>query len=559
MEIRLLGDLEVVADGVAGTLPGSGERAVLALLAMQAGRTVSADRLVDELWGERLPANPANALQTRVSKLRRQLGALGADGAAVVTAAPGYRLELDRDRVDALRFERLVAEARAAGDADRYAEALALWRGPALADLGDWAEAEAARLEDLRLTALQERIELDLLAGRHLDVVPELEALVAANPLRERLSAQLMLALYRSGRQADALAVYRRLREELDTRLGLDPSPELRELEAAILRQDPSLGAPPAEPARRKELGNLPARVDTLVGRDADVGEVAALAGTARLVTVTGPGGAGKTTLALEAARRLADGFDDGAWFIDLSGASADDDVAAVVAGTLGLSPGDSAGSRAAFLAGQLRDDRRLLVLDNCEHVVDAAAALADRLLAGCPRVRVLATSREALAVAGEVQYALAPLSLPDAVELFTRRARAVARDFQAPAPEVAEVCARLDGMPLAIELAAARVRTLSVAEITARLSDRFKLLVGRSRTAAARHQTLRATVDWSYQLLPSPSGCCCAGWPCSAGPGRSTPPRRSRPGRHRIRPGRTWTRPTCSTCSTGSWTARWW
>ena len=517
MRVRLLGNLHVVVDGTAGVISGAGERALLALLALNAGRVVSADGLVDALWGERLPANPGNALQTRVSKLRRVLASLGADSSAVATVPHGYRLDIEPSQVDARQFEHDLALGRAAtdrGDTDeayrRYTAALALWRGAALADFPEdtWASAEAVRLNGLRLAALAERIDLDLAAGRHAGVVSELEALVVEHPLREGLHAQLMLALYRSGRQADALAAYQRARDTLDSELGLDPSGELRRLEAAILRQDPALAPPARAPQRRRTGGNIPARVASFVGRDHDVEELVELMDAERLLTITGPGGAGKTTVALETARRVVERFDDGVWFVDLSGATAPAHVPAVIAATLMLPATDAAAGEAGdvSLARQLHNHRCMIVLDNCEHLVEACAVLVEQVLIRCPGLRILATSREALAVPGEVQYALAPLPLDAAVDLFVHRARAVSRTFSldgSSADHVQDICARLDGMPLAIELAAARVKVLPVEEIAARLADRFKLLTGGSRTAQARHQTLRATVDWSYQLLP--------------------------------------------------------
>ena len=513
MELRLLGNLEIVTGSGVHGLPGAGERALLAYLALHARRVVPADRLVDALWGEHLPANPSNALQTRVSKLRRALASLGADGAAVATVSPGYRLDMDPGDVDVLLFQRRVSEARAAdgGPArDLLAEALDLWRGPALADVdGDWSESESRRLAELRLDALQDRIDLDLAAGRHNEVVVELESLVAAHPLRERLYGQLMVALYRCGRQAEALGVYQSAREALEVELGLDPSAELRDLEAAVLRQDPAIAAPLLAAAKVRCTGNIPARVASLVGRDADVEELIALLEAGRLVTITGPGGAGKTTLAQETARRVSEHFADGAWFVDLSSATDGMHIPAIVVTAMGLPASHTEDEApAARVARHLQAQECLLVVDNCEQVVDACARFLDRLLALCPNLRVLATSREALAVPGEVQYALAPLPLDEAVDLFAQRARAVSREFTldaSVAPHVQEICTHLDGMPLAVELAAARVKTLPVAEIAARLNDRFALLTSGSRTAQARHQTLRATVDWSYQLLSDP------------------------------------------------------
>jgi predicted ATPase/DNA-binding SARP family transcriptional activator len=527
VEVRLLGPLEVVVDGEVHRLPGAGERGLLALLALQAGRVAPADRLVDALWGEELPANPANALQLRVSKLRRALAAMGGPAEAVVTRPPGYVLDAGLARVDAARAAGDVQSARelaAANDVaaalDAYRRALDTWRGPALAEFGDapWAVGEARRLEELQLAAAEERLALELEVGRHAEVLDEIEALVDAQPLRERPYGLLMLARYRAGRQADALAAYQQARDVLGEELGLDPSPELRELEAAILRQDEALAAPSrqAAPAARPAL---PERVASFVGRDADVAALDGLIREHRCVTVTGTGGLGKTTVAVEAARVAQYDFPDGAWFVGLAGLTADEQVVGRVGDVFGLPPTDPLHGETteARLARQLGHRHALVVLDNCEHLVAAAARMVHALLAGCPHLAVLATSREPLGVAGEVQYALAPLETSavggdgaalgevPAVRLFVDRARAASRSFDPGTDElavVARVCEQLDGLPLAIELAAARVKTLPVRQLQSRLDDRFRLLTTGPRTADARQQTLRATVDWSYRLL---------------------------------------------------------
>ncbi|GGM55365.1 BTAD domain-containing putative transcriptional regulator [Dactylosporangium sucinum] len=499
---RLLGPVEV--DPPAALAPSV--RPLLARLVLAAGRVVSVDTLTDALWGEDLPADAANALQIRVSKLRR---ALGPAGDLLVTRAPGYRLAVPPEAVDVHRFEAAVAGARAARDAGDAAgalrgieAALAWWRGPALADAGDaeWVGRERHRLEELRLAAVEDRLELLLETGRPADAVADLERLGAEHPLRERPVRLLMLALYRSGRQADALDVHQALRRRLADELGLDPSPELRALAEAILRRQVPGG--PSEPALAPVTAPaLPARVTSLVGRDDDLTTVLDQLRTARVVTLTGPGGVGKTTLALEAARRAGGDVR----LVRLAPLPAGADAAGAVAQQLGV-PSDGAAADAA--AAHLAAAPALLVLDNCEHVVDSAAALVDHLVHACPRVRVLATSREALAVAGEVQVAVAPLAVPDATRLFVDRARAVRPAFALDddtAPAVEAVCRQLDGIPLAIELAAARVKALPPAEIAARLHDRFALLTGGPRTAEARHRTLRAVLDWSHDLLPEP------------------------------------------------------
>jgi len=501
VEIAVLGPLEVTLRGRSIAVAGNVQRSLLVLLAIEPGAVVPADRLADDLYGESR-TNVANALQSQVSRLRRLLGA-----DVVVGKPPGYVLDVDADAVDAGRFERLVEAARgahAAGDAtdasELYRKALSLWRGPALLDALDidTARAAATRLEELRLTAFEERVAADLELGRHHEVVGELQAAVAEHPLREGLRAALMLALYRSGRQADALAAYQDARRRLGDELGLDPGPELRELEAAILRQDATLNPAPVPAtagAAPDIIAAAPARVPvaltTFVGREDAVRDVTALLAAHRLVTITGPGGAGKTRLALELAARHE--RRDGTWFVDLAVVTDPGDVAAAVGRALGV----EGTGLAEYLAGK----QPLIVLDNCEHVLDAVASLAGSLLVAAP-VRMLATSREPLNIAGEMQWPLPPLALDDAVRLFADRAVAVQPAFAGADETVADICRRLDGMPLAIELAAARVKAFTVPDIAARLDDRFRLLTSGARTALPRHQTLRALVDWSYDLL---------------------------------------------------------
>ncbi|WP_324277825.1 BTAD domain-containing putative transcriptional regulator [Blastococcus brunescens] len=530
MEIRLLGPVEVVVEEHAVSIPGSGERELLAILALSAGRVVAVPTFVDSLWGEDLPANPGNALQVRVSKLRRALNALGISGSVVVTRPPGYLLDLQPRQVDALGFAGLVGEARAAADgdpsdaADRYRHALSHWRGAALAEFAEtrWAGPEAARLAELQLAAREELIDLEMAAGRHTDVLGELETLTDAHPLRERLHGRLMLALYRAGRQADALAVYQRARGLLDAELGLEPSAELRGLQKAILDQRPDLRGPdritPARPARPPGH-RLPPRLTSFLGRDDDAERVGALLENHRLVTVTGPGGVGKTSLAVEVARAAADGFSDGVGFVRLAGVAEEGQVPLAVLSALDVRDVPTATAEDQVL-GHLRDREVLLVLDNCEHLADSCAVLAEHLLESCPRLRLLATSREPLAARGEVQASLDPFPVPSsdadhsdletstAVRLFVERAQNALPDFrlvEQNAAAVAEICRRLDGIPLALELAAARVAALPVTELAGRMQDRFALLTTGPRTAEMRQRTLRSTVDWSYQLLSEP------------------------------------------------------
>ena len=489
MEIRLFGLLEVAVDGRTLPVAGQSERSLLAALACAAGRVVAVDRLIDDLWGELLPANPTNALQVRVSKLRRQLGG------RIRTHPAGYALEVDPDDVDVVRFARLVS-------GRRFEEALALYRGDPLAEFRDheWARVEATRLEELYLAAVEEHAENRLRDGGDVALVSDLEALVAAHPLRERLRGQLMLSLHRSGRSADALARYQEGRRLLRDELGLDPSDALRQLEGAILRQEETLHAP--EPTSSPPT-NLPARLSSFIGRDADLSWALGALGRSRLVTFTGPGGAGKTSLAIEAARAAASSYRDGVWFAGLAGVTDPANVPLTIAEALGIA--DPALAPRELLSAWLSQRQALLVLDNCEHLVDACAGLVEHVLrSAATGTRIMATSREALGVPGEVQLPVPPLADADAIALFVERAASVDPGFElGPNEDAARlICQRLDGMPLAIELAAARANMLPAPEIARRLDDRFRLLTGGPRTAESRHRTLRATIDWSHDLL---------------------------------------------------------
>ena len=491
----------------------------MALLALTPGAVVSVDRLIDDLWGDQVPSDPANALQIVVFKLRRALGA-----PTVATRPPGYALAVEPDDVDAVRFERLVRAGREALSAGRreealgaFDEALGLWRGDALAEFRDIATAAAAasRLDELRHAAQEDRFDALLDMGRDADLVADLESAIAASPFRERLRCQLMLALYRAGRQADALRAYANAHRLLADELGLEPGGELRRLEAAVLAQDPSLDLQPSPagsvqvPARL--AGNLVAPLTTFVGRDDDVAQVRRLIDHHRLVSLVGPGGSGKTRLATEAAGVLAPSYPGGVWFVALEGVSGPGGVAAAAAGALGLSSADAAGqpeiaaSNKERLLSVLADRSALLVLDNCEHVIDDAARLASELLGGTIACHLLATSREALRVPGEVVWTVPPLTAEDAEALFIERAEALGADLDLSdrgRTTIAELCTRLDRMPLAIELTAARSNAFTVEQLLERLGDRFRLLTGGSRTVLPRQQTLRAVTDWSYELL---------------------------------------------------------
>ena len=517
----MLGPLEVrTGDGTPVEVTGARLRALLTVLAIDAGHVVTTGRLVDGVWGDDPPAEAANALQALVSRLRRT-------GLTIESQPAGYRLAVAQDDVDTHRFEQLVTRARQAADPGATAtllrEALALWRGPALADAAGaaFATAPVARLTELRLAAVGDRIEAEL-ATSAADVVPELESLLAEHPLRERFAALLMRALALAGRTADALAVYARTRDALADQLGADPSAELAALHLDLLR-----GGLDHRPATRRT--NLRSGLTSFVGRDDELARVVAMVGQSRLVTLTGPGGSGKTRLATEAGRRLVDRERDGVWFVELAPVGDGADLPQAVLAALGLRGQPAAtGARSALgieqaetpedrLAAALASRSLVVVLDNCEHLIGAAAALADRLLGECPLLRVLATSREPLGITGETLWPVDPLALPPAgadpeqvlsfpaVRLLADRALAVRPGFrvdETTAATVAHICRALDGMPLAIELAAARLRTMSLDQLATRLDDRFRLLTGGSRMALPRHQTLRAVVDWSWDLL---------------------------------------------------------
>jgi predicted ATPase/DNA-binding SARP family transcriptional activator len=499
MEVRLLGPLEVTVSGRVVEVPGQRLRALLALLALDAGRVVSVDRLLDALYGEDLPQQAENALQQAVSKLRRRLG----DAGVLVTRAPGYLLDVRPEDVDALRFEQLLAgAARLAADDDpagassAYDEALGLWRGEALTDLplNDVVAPLRARLDERRLTAVEDRVEVELALGHHAEQVAELDALVADEPLRERRWGQLMLALYRSGRQADALRAFRRAQETLVEELGIEPGPELRALEGRILAQDESLAtAPAATPAPvPRPRSNLRAALGPCLGREDELARLADLLVDHRLVTIVATGGAGKTRIALELGHRLADA--GAVSWVDLVAVTDRAGVVGALRRTSGLAPGGDLDE----LVTALSTSSVVLVLDNCEQAVEAVAVVVDELLARGPTVQVVATSREGLGVPGEVLFPLSALDVDTAVQLFTSVAPAGATDHEV----VRAICERLDGLPLAIELAAARARHLGPTDLLDRLDQRFEVLAAGPRTAQARQRSLRALVDWSYDLL---------------------------------------------------------
>ncbi|MFD3721323.1 BTAD domain-containing putative transcriptional regulator [Streptomyces sp. NPDC058674] len=551
MRYAILGTTQAIRDdGSTVAVGGARLRALLTALALRPGRAVPAHLLVDQVWDGDPPAAAPAALQALVARLRRALG-----HAAVRSAEGGYLLAAEREDVDLYRFERLArtgGEALAQGDPAKatalYEDALALWRGPALADLPDPETAESARWEAVRLDARRGRLAAALALGEADRVLPELTALCAQQPLDEPLHALRIRALRDTGRPAEALAAYDTVRRGLAARLGADPGPVLRALHTELLTPPAAAPNPAAAPAPDPETatgrdpgpgqrpepspaptpadqrGNLRARLTTFVGREDDIRVIGDDLARARLVTLLGPGGAGKTRLSQEAAEAHAASADwsDGVWLVELAPVDDPEDVAEAALAALGARETKLRGAAAeemralteragddtlARLAEHCARRRLLLVLDNCEHVIGAAAELAERVLTHCPGVQILATSREPLGVPGETLRPVEPLPDPVALRLLGDRgaaARPGYRTDEDPAAAV-EICRRLDGLPLAIELAAARLRLLSPRQIADRLDDRFRLLTSGSRTVLPRQQTLRAVVDWSWDLLDGP------------------------------------------------------
>ncbi|WP_245691988.1 BTAD domain-containing putative transcriptional regulator [Geodermatophilus telluris] len=503
VHFRVLGPLSVERAQGPVAVGGHKPRTLLAALLVAHGEVVSADRLVAALWGETPPDGALTALRAYVSRLRGVLG----DAAPLRYRPPGYCLVLDAATLDAAEFERRVRTARAAAAAGDHGRVLAeldtalgLWRGDALAEFADeeFAAAEAARLTELRTGAAADRADALVELGRAAEAVPELEALVRAHPSWERPAVSLMRARYATGRQADALAAYHELRTRLDDELGVEPAAPAQALYRRILVHDPGLaGAPPQ--------GNLPRRASGFVGRGREVERVLAALRAGPLVTLTGVGGAGKSRLAVEVAARDRDRFDDGVWLCELAGLPEGAPVGDAVAAALGIRQRSGLSVEQTVLH-YLRERALLLVVDNCEHVLAHAARLVGEVVQHCPRVVVLATSREPLAADGEQVWPVPPLPLEDATALFVQRARAAAPDFRldaAAADAVAAICGRLDGLPLGIELAAARMRVMSPVEVARRLED--APLLGGGRGPVARHQSLEAAIEWSYRLLPEP------------------------------------------------------
>jgi predicted ATPase/DNA-binding SARP family transcriptional activator len=506
MEIRVLGPIEAIGEQGPVRLVAPMQRRLLAALIVAAGDTWSRDALVDALWGESPPASAPKLLQVYVSQLRKMLPA----PARIRTHGGGYALELDNESLDVTRFERLLGESRLALDEGNPAlamslleRALDLWRGAAYVDVAyeDFARPEAERLEELRRVAIEERIEAGLALGRHEELLPELTSLASVHPLRERLQAQAMVALYRCGRQSDALDLYSAVHARLHDELGLEPAPELRELQRHILQHDSSLDVPPRGD---ESFTRLPAPSNALLGRERELNELRELLlrDDVRLLVLTGAGGAGKTQLALEVARQTASSFANGAAFVTLAPLRDPDLLVGEISRSLGVR--ETGTEPLETLVAALRPRELLLVLDNAEHLRAATSLFVD-LIAGAPRLTLLVTSRVVLHLSGEHVYPVEPLGEDAAAELFVERARDASPHFtpdEADEEAIRRICERLDGLPLAIELAATRIRALIPAELLARLDPRLPLLTGGPRDLPARQQTLRGTLEWSVGLL---------------------------------------------------------
>ena len=497
VDVRLLGPLDVRVAGVAVEFDGAKQRTLFTALALRAPEPITVDELVEVVWAGQPPGDGVQALQKQVSRLRQRLG----EAAPILRGSAGYALGVEQQSIDARRFEGLLERARGedpdSASADLSA-ALELWRGPALADhrFAEFAQREIERLEELRMEAIEERMGAQLARGRDADLVGELRALVAEHPLRERLRGHLMVALYRSGRQAEALEVMREGRRLLVEELGLEPGPELRRLEQSILEQDPELVA---EQPSRAAPAALPAPASELIGRDGELAELAAVLARpgVRLVTLVGTGGVGKTRLALEVAHRVAGRYQGGAVHVDLDGVDDASLLASEAAAALGV-----VAATAEQLAERLDHAHpALLVLDGFERFLEDAGEVA-RLLAAVSSLTVLATSRSALRVTGEHAFPVQPLAPPNAVALFEARAGAARAGWEQDGEIVEAICARLDGLPLAIELAADRIRLLSPEALLTRLERRLDVLTQGGGDRPARHRSLRATLEWSWEVL---------------------------------------------------------
>ena len=514
LQVALLGPLAINRDGRRLDVPSGKTSELLARLALEAGVLVQTDRLLDDLWAVVAARTRRNTLQSKVAMLRRSLG----DPSVVVSRGGGYALAVDPADVDALAAlehvssaSRLLDLGDLRGAAALCSSTLALYHGEVLQAAGDgeWVKPHRTRLEEARMQLVEMLLTTRLRLGDVGAAIVDLEAAVATYPYQEGLWELLITALYRAGRQADALAAYRRVAAQLADELGLDPGPELRKLEQRILVQDPSLGTsggPVGVPAG----GNLPSMPVDLVGRERDVASLVDLLARDRLVEVVGPGGIGKTAVAIAVARALSlsnDARTGGIWLARLETATNANDVVDVLIAALHGPGGETA------LFERLKGTSAVVLFDNCEHVRDAVAGLAVRLLDAAPGLRILCTSQIPLDVDAEVVYELAPLTLADAVELFTRRAAAQRRRYASSGdePAVLDLCRALDGLPLAIELAAARTKTLSIEEITRRLDDRFQVLSDPTSRRPERRRSLKSTIRWCCFPMTSVG---CGPWP---------------------------------------------
>jgi predicted ATPase/DNA-binding SARP family transcriptional activator len=517
MHVRVLGPIE--ADGSTGVrvpLAGAKMRGFLAVLALDPGSSVPAERLIDAVWGEG-SVKSLNVVQVVVSKVRQALAQAG-EADRIVTDPSGYRLDLEPEAVDALRFEAIIRDAASVADAAARAallqQALGLWRGNALADgpATPVTDAIRSRLDELRRVAVENHVDAELELGRHHRLAPEIEALVAEEPLRERRWGQLMRALYGSGQQAEALRAFQRARDVLVDQMGVEPSPELRRLEAAVLAHDTDvLGTVPSAEAQRAPIGggfrrrgNVRHPVGSCVGRKDEVERLLGLLERHRLVTLVGTGGVGKTRLAQEVAVQLAPEVPDGVWWVDLAAAGDANDVVAALQLALQLEPSGAAGVEEAVanVGTALGDGTAVIVLDNCEQLLGSIGTVIEGLLGQCGGIRVMATSRAALDLRGEVILSVLPLEQSAAMTLFAERIEGLDPAATHDDASIGQICEQLDRLPLALELAAARARHLSLDEILARLTDRFELLRDRSSGPASHQSDLRAVADWSYELL---------------------------------------------------------
>lgn len=525
MEFRVLGNLEVY-DGSEPVSLVPRLRLLLAILLTRRRETVSTDFLIDALWSESPPNNARALLHVRISELRRSLshGVPTADS-GIKTHTSGYVLQVAPDQVDCDKFEHLIANGRATmaredhlGAYDILGEALALWRGAPFREFEDqtFAQAQISRLTDLYLQAHEDRFSASLAIGKHKEVLAAVPQIVNEHPLREGLWFMLMLAQYRAGRQGEALETYRKVTSLLSESLGVDPGRELQQLYLQVLQQDPALD-PPAAAAPPRKLQNLPTPITHFIGRAWELNEIRAMLGEHRLVTLLGSGGTGKSRLAIEVTKNATANFPGGVWFAELPPLRHSEIVIQTIAKSLGLTE-HPALSLEEVVQDFLGQGKMLLVLDNCEHLVDEVAGLVHRLLQACPDLTILVTSQERLGIPGEALRVIQGMTLAgsdfldtfsmmqyDAIQLMVERASAVRPGFRLDKTNleaIAQICRRLDGLPLAIELAAALVSVIDVSQIAQRLDDRFELLQRSLRDPLARHQTLRAAVDWSYGLL---------------------------------------------------------